>query len=205
MKKMLLSISLLALMSAPSAWAATVQNAANEMNSMESPNEIIAGKNTDLGEFKKVDEGNTCYFDSQYVKMKEALDLTCDQEAKIDCLHKSFVERMNVLRDKKHCEQMKLCKMIENDASRSEIREQKKVVKGIHRDMKAEYKQFRRDVRVQLLDDQKSDYRKFNRDEFFKMRKLAKNCRVYAFPCMDFKPCAPNCESKPAPKCGCGS
>lgn len=195
MRKILLSLSLVALLATPNVFAAEPSGIVTESLDIAAESADVIADGSGLSEYKKIDAANTCYFDSQYKKMKKDLGLSCDQEIRIDSLYNQYRSRIISLRDQKHCEQKKLCRMIEDGACNSEIREQQKEVKELHKKIKEECKGFRRDVNVQLVCDQKGEYRKFNRDEYFKMKKLAKNCRIYTFPCVDSNPCPNPCPS----------
>ncbi len=154
-------------------------------------------KNKDDGKIcKELDKANECFFDNQYVKLKKALCLDGSQVRRIDCYYGDFKDKMLDLKHEKNIEQKQLCAMIEKCSSNDAIRDKKKAIKEIKKCMKTEYKAFKDNVNSELTSDQKREFRKFNRAEGRKMRKLAKNCSVFRFPCA-----GEDCFWAPCKKC----
>lgn len=141
-------------------------------------------ENPDDGKIcKELDKENICFFDNQYAKLKKQLCLDSSQIRRIDCYYGDFKDKMLDLKYEKNIEQKQLCAMIEKCASNDAIRDKKRAIKEIKKCMKAEYKAFKDNVNSELTTEQKREFRKFNRQECRKMRKLAKNCSVFRFPC----------------------
>ncbi len=141
-------------------------------------------KNRDDGKIcDELEKENTCFFDNQYVKLKKALCLDSSQIRRIDCYYGDFKDKMLDLKHEMNIEQKQLCAMIERCASSDAIRDKKRAIKEIKKCMKTEYKAFKDNVNSELTSEQRREFRKFNRAETRKMRKLAKNCSVFRFPC----------------------
>lgn len=154
-------------------------------------------KNQDDGKIcKELDKENICYFDNQYARLKKSLCLDSSQVRRIDCYYGDFKDKMLDLKYEMNIEQKQLCAMIEKCASNDAIKDKKRAIKEIKKCMKEEYKAFKDNVNSELTTEQKREFRKFNRAEGRKMRKLAKNCSVFRFPCL-----GEDCFWAPCKKC----
>lgn len=142
-----------------------------------------------------VQEDNRCFFDNEFKKMKKVLCLSPQQDSAIDCIYDKYKNQMQILHDQAKCRQDKLCQMINQCASNSEIREQRDELKEIRKDAKEQYKCFSKEIKAQLCKDQIKCFNRFNRVEKKKMKKLAKYCMVPHFPC--------DCECTIQKACGC--
>ena len=159
-----------------------------EENKCETPCEKKTCKNT-------IEEDNKCFFDNQFKQMKKVLCLSPQQESAVDCIYDKYKNQMQILHNQAECRQEKLCKMINDCASNSEIREQKNELKEIRNDAKEQYRCFSKEIKAQLCKDQIRCFNRFNRAEKRKMKKLAKYCLVPHFPC--------DCGCKIQKACGC--
>lgn len=142
-----------------------------------------------------IKEDNKCFFDNEFAKMKKVLCLSPQQDSAIDCIYDKYKNQMQILHDQAKCRQDKLCQMINQCVSNSEIREQKEELKEIRKDAKEQYKCFSKEIKAQLCKDQIKCFNRFNRAEKRKMKKLAKYCMVPHFPC--------DCECAVQKACGC--
>lgn len=137
---------------------------------------------------------NECFFDNQFAQMKKSLCLSPQQESAVDCIYDKYKNQMQILHDQAKCRQEKLCQMINDCASNSEIREQKDELKDIREEAKDQYKCFSKEIKAQLCKDQIRCFNKFNRMEKKKMKQLVKYCMQPHFPC--------DCECKMYSACG---
>lgn len=193
MKKILITLSAISLLSIHSIYAMpTDDEYAQELNVSIENFQAVTRQVKD-SELQKIDEENACYFSCLYKKMKDALSLSCPQEERIDAIHSKFKEKMDTLHDKKQCEQRKLCKMIECDASNEEIKKQESVIEDLKKSIKEQRAEFSKQVEEQLTGQQKAEYKKFMRKECKKIKKLARYCKVYVFPCMSMHDENSNC------------
>ncbi len=145
---------------------------------------------------KELDKANECFFDNQYAKLKKSLCLDASQARRIDCYYGDFKDKMMDLKYELNLEQKQLCAMIERCASNDAIKDKKRAIKEIKKCMKEEYKAFKDNVNSELTSEQKREFRKFNRAEKRKMKKLAKNCSTFRFPCV-----GEDCFWAPCGKC----
>lgn len=142
-----------------------------------------------------IKEDNKCFFDNEFAKMKKVLCLSPQQDSAVDCIYDKYKNQMQILHDQAKTRQDKLCQMINQCASNSEIREQKEELQEIRKDAKEQYKCFSKEIKAQLCKDQIKCFNRFNRAEKRKMKKLAKYCMVPHFPC--------DCECTIQKACGC--
>ena len=130
-----------------------------------------------------VAQDNECFFDNQFSQMKKILCLSPQQESAINCIYDKYKNQMQILHDQAQCRQEKLCKMINDCASNSDIRAQRDELKEIRDEAKEQYKCFSKEIKAQLCSDQVKCFKKFNRMEKKKMKKLIKYCMQPHFPC----------------------
>lgn len=123
---------------------------------------------------------NQCFFDREYRDMKKVLCLTRRQENCIDKMYKDFKNDMELLYSKYCTEKDKLLYAIECDDC---YRENATNLREMRREAKAHWLDFRDEIDELLCKSQKSDFKKFQRQEKKKIKKLAKYCMVYKFPC----------------------
>ncbi len=142
-----------------------------------------------------IKEDNKCFFDNEFAKMKKVLCLSPQQDSAVDCIYDKYKNQMQILHDQAKTRQDKLCQMINQCASNSEIREQKEELQEIRKDAKEQYKCFSKEIKAQLCKDQIKCFNRFNRAEKRKMKKLVKYCMVPHFPC--------DCECAVQKACGC--
>ena len=126
---------------------------------------------------------NECFFDNQFAQMKKVLCLSPQQDSAIDCIYDKYKNQMQILHDQAQCRQEKLCQLINNCASKSEINAQKDELKDIRDEAKAQYKCFSKEIKAQLCKDQIKCFNKYNRMEKKKMKQLVRYCMQPHFPC----------------------
>lgn len=126
---------------------------------------------------------NQCFLDKQYREMKKLLCLTKRQEYCIDNIYRTFKTDMEGMCEKYKCEKNKLLEIIE--CNKGCFREQKRILKEIKYETKEKIKDYRNDIYDQLCKNQRKDFKKFQRYETRKVKKLAKYCKVYKFPCVN--------------------
>lgn len=138
---------------------------------------------SDKTSYNRAKSNTECFFDNQFAQMKKLLCLSQQQNTAIDCIYDKYKNQMQILHDQAQCRQEKLCHMINNCASNSEIRAQKNELNDIKDEAKEQYKCFSKEIKAQLCRDQIKCFNKFNRMEKKKMKKLAKYCMQPHFPC----------------------
>lgn len=138
---------------------------------------------------------NECFFDNQFAQMKKILCLSPQQNSAVDCIYDKYKNQMQILHDQAQCRQEKLCQMINDCASKSDIRAQKDELKDIRSEAKDQYKCFSKEIKAQLCKDQIKCFNKFHRAEKRKMKQLIKYCMQPHFPC--------DCGCKMYSACGC--
>ena len=123
---------------------------------------------------------NQCFFDRQYREMKKTLCLTRRQENCIDKMYKDFKNDMELLYSKYCVEKDKLLYAIEcEDCYRQNISN----LKEMKKEAKEHWYDFRDEIEELLCKSQRYEFKKFQREEKRKIKKLAKYCVVYKFPC----------------------
>ncbi len=130
---------------------------------------------------------NQCFLDKQYIKMKKALCLSRQQEARIDILYKNFKADMENQCCKYKNEKNKLLEMIE--CENECWKEQRKIVKEIQKETKQKAKYFKESIKEELCKNQYSDFRKFQRHQKRKIKKIVKYGKIIKLPCIDCKNC----------------
>lgn len=143
----------------------------------------------------QIEKDNKCFFDNQFAQMKKVLCLSPQQDQAVNCIYDRYKNQMQILHDQAAARQAKLCKLINECADDSCIKEQKEELKEIRNEAKEQYKCFVNEVKEQLCKDQEKCFNKFNRQEKKKMKKLAKYCMTPKFPC--------NCGCNTGCGCGC--
>ncbi len=126
---------------------------------------------------------NQCFFDREFIKLKQALCLTSKQETCIDTLYKSYKSDLEVYHSRYRTQKNKLLEMIEcgNDCYKDQIN----VLKELKKDVKERSKTFKNDIKEVLCKDQNRELKKFCRHEKKKMKKIFKYSCIYKLPCSD--------------------
>ena len=124
---------------------------------------------------------NQCFFDKQYRNLKRTLCLTKRQEECIDSLYKNFKADMDNIHSRYRSSREDL--LIAMDSNCSSLKEKKHRLREIKREAKEKTKDFKEEIKEYLCKKQISEFKHFQKIEKRKIKKLAKYCTVYKFPC----------------------
>ena len=125
---------------------------------------------------------NQCFFDKRFREMKLYLGLTQRQESCFDDIYLNFKTDMEKIYLRYCSQRDEVLRSIQCDCA---SQEQKRCLKEIEKEAKEKYKDFKEELEDQLCKNQKNGFRKFQREEKRKIKRIAKYCKVYKFPCLN--------------------